>query len=227
MERAVGYEEVGAGRAGGAGGAGLVAERRGGRTPARPRTVRSLLRRGGAAVAAVGLGAALLAACSSTPSATSTASRVTGNAPWMMQRMMTSNGSPTGSGSSGAPGSSSGTSGTSAGASETVKLQIKDVTTPEGSEPAYVGSGGAGAKVLFTAKVGEKVTVSVANHDAMPHTFTSPDLGVDADIAPGSTTTFTFTASSAGTFTWYCSVPCGDWVMSHAGYMKGSVTVTA
>ena len=218
MERAAGNEEVGAG------GAGLVAGTRGGRAPARPRTVRSLLRRGGAAVAAVGLGAALLAACSSTPSATSTASRVTGNAPWMMQRMMTSNGSPTGSGSSGAPGSSSGTS---AGASETVKLQIKDVTTPEGSEPAYVGSGGAGAKVLFTAKVGEKVTVSVANHDAMPHTFTSPDLGVDADIAPGSTTTFTFTASSAGTFTWYCSVPCGDWVMSHAGYMKGSVTVTA
>ncbi|MGC8462113.1 MAG: cupredoxin domain-containing protein [Acidimicrobiales bacterium] len=179
---------------------------------ARAKAGRSSLARRGIAVAVLGTGAVVLAACGSSPSATSTVPRVTGNAPWMAQQMEASHGSSGGSG---------------AGSSETVKLQIKDVTTPEGSEPAYVGSGGVGAAVLFTAKVGEKVTVVVTDHDVMPHTFTSPDLGVDADISPGSTTTFTFTPTAAGTYTWYCSVPCGDWVMSHVGYMKGSVTVTS
>ncbi len=172
---------------------------------------RSRLARRGVAAAVLGAGAVVLAACGSSPSATSTVPRVTGNAPWMIQQTAASHGS----------------SGSGVASSETVKLQIKGVTTPEGSEPAYVGSGGVGAAVLFTAKVGEKVTVVVTDHDVMPHTFTSPDLGVDADISPGSSTTFTFTPTAAGTYTWYCSVPCGDWVMSHVGYMKGSVTVTS
>ena len=71
------------------------------------------------------------------------------------------------------------------------------------------------------------MTVVVDNKDAMPHTFTASGIGVNQSIAPGTTTTFTFTPSSAGTFSWYCAVPCGGWVMSHDGYMRGNVTVTA
>ncbi len=161
--------------------------------------------RGGALLTALGLGAVLLAACS-TPSPPSHLAKLAGNAPWMVVKKPTTG---------------------SSGPTSTIDLQIDDVNTPEGSEPAYVGSGGVGSPVLFTAKVGETVKVVVVNHDAMPHTFTSPDLGVNAAIGPASTTTFSFTPSAAGTFSWYCTVPCGDWVMSHAGYMKGSVEVTA
>jgi len=170
-------------------------------------SARSTSRRGGAVLAAVGAGALLLAACSSTPSAQPNVAKLTGSAPWMVTRPK----APVGSGSSSAD----------------IKLQINDVNTPEGSEPAYVGSGGAGAQVLFTVKVGQTVKVTIVNHDAMPHTFTAPDINVNASVNPESSTTFTFTPSAAGTFSWYCSVPCGDWVMSHTGYMKGSVTVTA
>ncbi|MDA8367090.1 MAG: cupredoxin domain-containing protein [Actinomycetota bacterium] len=171
------------------------------------RSTLSTLRHGGAVLAAVGAGAVLLAACSSTPSAQPNVAKLTGNAPWMVTQPK----APAGSG----------------GSSADIKLQINDVNTPEGSEPAYVGSGGVGAQVLFTVKVGQAVKVTIVNHDAMPHTFTAPDINVNASVNPGSSTTFTFTPSAAGTFSWYCSVPCGDWVMSHTGYMKGSVTVTA
>ena len=167
---------------------------------------RSALSRVGAVLGTLGLGAALLAACSGTPRQPSHLAKLAGNAPWMAKRAAAAG---------------------ATGPTATVSLQIEDVSTPEGSEPAYVGSGGVGSPVLFTAKAGQTVKVVVVNHDAMPHTFTSPDLGVNAAIAPESTSTFSFTAPSAGTFSWYCTVPCGDWVMSHAGYMKGSVTVTA
>ena len=170
-------------------------------------TVRSTLRHVGVVAAALGAGAVLLAACSSTPSAQPNVAKLTGNAPWMVTQ----------------PKSSAG----SGGSSTDIKLQINDVNTPEGSEPAYVGSGGVGAQVLFTVKVGQTVTVTIVNHDAMPHTFTAPDINANASVNPDSSTTFTFTPTAAGTFSWYCSVPCGDWVMSHPGYMKGSVTVSA
>jgi heme/copper-type cytochrome/quinol oxidase subunit 2 len=165
------------------------------------------LRHVGVVAAALGAGAVLLAACSNTPSAQPDVAKLTGNAPWMVTQPKPSAGS--------------------GGSSTDIKLQINDVNTPEGSEPAYVGSGGVGAQVLFTVKVGQAVTVTIVNHDAMPHTFTAPDINVNASVNPESSTTFTFTPSAAGTFSWYCSVPCGDWVMSHPGYMKGSVTVSA
>lgn len=170
------------------------------------RSGRRTVRRGAAGLAAVGLGAVLLAACGSAPSAQPNVPKMTGHAPWMV--VQKKNTGSTGSGS-------------------VVNLQINDVNTPDGSQPAYVGPSGVGAQVLFTAKAGTTVKVVVANHDPMPHTFTAADLGVNATINPESTTTFTVTPTAAGTFSWYCSVPCGDWVMSHPGYMKGSVTVTA
>ncbi len=143
-----------------------------------------------------------LSACSSTPQY-STVATVTGNAPWTTQPPKP-----------GAP-------------NVVIKLDIKDVSTPEGQEPAYVGAGGVGAASLFSIKAGEKVEVDVNNQDSMPHTFTVDSLNLHATINPMATSSFTFVAKTAGTYSWYCEVPCGSWVMSNLGYMKGTFEVTA
>jgi plastocyanin len=95
-------------------------------------------------------------------------------------------------------------------------------------------------------KVGDKVTVTVTNYDEGPHTFTSPELGVNATIKPAinadkgipSKTTFTFTVKKAGKFRWYCTLPCdagqGGWAMKldkakeadQVGYMAGYVVAS-
>jgi hypothetical protein len=37
-----------------------------------------------------------------------------------------------------------------------------------------------------------------------------------------------FTApAKAGSYIWYCKVPCDPWAMAHAGYMIGRVKVAA
>ncbi len=84
----------------------------------------------------------------------------------------------------------------------------------------------------FTMKAGTTVVVSVTNYDSMPHTWTAPALGVNAQVTPGSQTspshvTFTIHPTKAGTFAWHCATPCDPWSMSHVGYMEGFVTVTA
>ncbi len=85
----------------------------------------------------------------------------------------------------------------------------------------------------YTVKAGQKVTMTVTNYDDMPHTFTSPDMQVDVNIPAGSeqkgsTKTFTFKApADAGSYAWYCNLPCDPWAMTHDGYMRGHVTVTA
>jgi heme/copper-type cytochrome/quinol oxidase subunit 2 len=109
---------------------------------------------------------------------------------------------------------------------QVINLQISNVSTPEGLEPAYIGPKGKGAADIFTVKVGTEVEVVVKNSDAMPHTFTVPQLGINISIAPMTTTKFNFTAKTSGTYSWYCAVPCGSWVMSHVGYMKGYFKVT-
>lgn len=110
---------------------------------------------------------------------------------------------------------------------EVVALTIENVKSPEGSEPAFVGPGRKpGAAVLFSVTAHAEVKVVVVNHDSGPHTFTAPGLGVNVTLAAGAKTTFQFAAPGAGTYVWYCEVPCGPWVMSHPGYMKGKVTVS-
>ncbi len=90
----------------------------------------------------------------------------------------------------------------------------------------------------FSVKAGATVEVTVYNYDDMPHTFTSPGLGVNARIAAGgethpSKTTFTFqvpskaaTYQNAGSYEWYCALPCDPFSMTHYGFMKGHVTVS-
>ncbi len=84
----------------------------------------------------------------------------------------------------------------------------------------------------LTVKAGQTVTVTVTNFDDAPHSYTAPDLGLNARIpggsATGKTTTFTFKApTKAGTYQWFCAFPCDPWAMAHDGYMRGHVTVTA
>lgn len=95
-------------------------------------------------------------------------------------------------------------------------------------------------------KAGDTITVTVSNYDEGPHTFTSPQLGVNATIAPAtnadkkipSKTKFTFTAKQAGKYRWYCALPCDakadGWAMTpepdgdtdRTGYMAGYVVAS-
>jgi plastocyanin len=95
----------------------------------------------------------------------------------------------------------------------------------------------------FSVPQGTKVTVTVYNYDEGPHTITAPKLGLNVTI-PGakdeengvpSQKTFTFTASKAGEFSWWCSLPCDAgqkfWDMKNStkknGFMAGLITVSA
>jgi uncharacterized cupredoxin-like copper-binding protein len=80
----------------------------------------------------------------------------------------------------------------------------------------------------------QPVTLHFLNYDDAEHTYVSPELGIGVKIK-GSTkkgqpkeTTYTFTPSKSGTFTWNCTDACDDseqWSMSQEGYMTGKITV--
>jgi plastocyanin len=98
----------------------------------------------------------------------------------------------------------------------------------------------------FSVERGQSITVTVYNFDEGPHTITSPALKLNVQI-PGakdedagipSKTTFTFTATKAGVYRWFCTLPCDKkqsyWAMSASkkgsgqdGFMAGYITVTA
>lgn len=111
----------------------------------------------------------------------------------------------------------------------TIHLLIKDVKTPVGEEPAYIGpSGVVGKAVLFQANAGTKTSVTIVNKSQVPHSFTSSALGVNVTVPPGpSTVHFTIDPKKPGKLAWRCTFPCGAWVMAHVGYMQGFVDVTA
>jgi plastocyanin len=83
----------------------------------------------------------------------------------------------------------------------------------------------------FTAHAGSRVVVTVRNYDVAAHTIMSPKLGLMVTIRKGSaahpsTTTFTFTPKTPGTFTWRCMKPCDQWAMTRVSYMTGHITIT-
>jgi plastocyanin len=83
----------------------------------------------------------------------------------------------------------------------------------------------------FTARAGSPVVVTVRNYDVAPHTIMAAKLGLMVTIRKGSaahpsTTTFTFTPKTRGTFTWRCMEPCDPWAMTRVGYMTGQITIT-
>ena len=73
----------------------------------------------------------------------------------------------------------------------------------------------------FAVRPDVPVRVVVWNYTNELHSFTSPALGVNVAILPGSAAhphkaVFTFVARTYGRIRWYCAVPCG-------GYMGGNV----
>lgn len=123
-----------------------------------------------------------------------------------------------GCGGSSKSSSASNASATSGGSVENVSMEV--LNGERATKLGHLGPDGKGHDMYLpsdlTVKVGDKVTVTVTNYDEGPHTFTAPDLGVNATIAPAtdakkgipSKTTFTFIAKKAGKFRWYCMVPC-------------------
>jgi plastocyanin len=127
-----------------------------------------------------------------------------------------------------APASAMATPGASA--VESVKLVVKsdDEHAKKGPEGTWHD---AFMPADFTVKAGGTVKVTVYNYDEGAHSFTSPALGVNVTIPAGSEqkpskTTFTIKApQKAGSYEWYCVMPCDPWAMTHLGYMKGDVKV--
>lgn len=117
-----------------------------------------------------------------------------------------------------------------AAAPESLKLVVKS-----DEEKGKMGSDGnwhdAFLPADFSVKAGAAVRITVYNYDDMPHTFTAAELGVNETIPAGSEDgpgkiTFTFQApQQAGSYEWFCSLPCDPWAMSHDGFMRGRVRV--
>lgn len=73
----------------------------------------------------------------------------------------------------------------------------------------------------INAKAGQTVNVTLINDGALDHTFLLDGVVTEQKVAAGATTTFSFTAPAAGTYTYYCNV-AGH---KEAG-MVGTLTVT-
>ncbi len=73
----------------------------------------------------------------------------------------------------------------------------------------------------LTVAKGTKVQLTVKNTGAIEHTFTFPEYSINDVLQPGASQSVSFTASTAGTFYWYCAVP------GHAAAgMVGQLTVS-
>jgi cytochrome c oxidase subunit II len=72
----------------------------------------------------------------------------------------------------------------------------------------------------ITVKKGDKVRLTITSVD-VDHGFTLSAFNVKVMLKPGETQVVEFTADKVGTFTFFCSVPCG------AGHrdMKGTLIV--
>ena len=57
---------------------------------------------------------------------------------------------------------------------------------------------------------GDKVKLNIYNEDTYDHGFAIDVFGVNKRLFPQTTTVVEFTASLAGRFNFYCSVPCGE-----------------
>ena len=94
----------------------------------------------------------------------------------------------------------------------------------------------------FTVYVGQTVNLTLVNYDDMPHSFTSPSLGVNFMIPPASSdgvpsvSHYQFTVTKAGDYRFWCATPCDSWAMAvdqkdgqigRLGYMGGYVHVAS
>ncbi len=58
---------------------------------------------------------------------------------------------------------------------------------------------------------GDHVILNIHNEDAYDHGIGLDLFGLNKRLAALKTTTIEFDATAKGTFTYYCTVPCGDW----------------
>lgn len=72
----------------------------------------------------------------------------------------------------------------------------------------------------ITVSKGDKVHLTITSKD-VTHGFTIKEYGIAEKIIPGKTTKVEFVADKAGTFSFFCSVPCGK---GHTG-MNGQLIV--
>jgi plastocyanin len=72
---------------------------------------------------------------------------------------------------------------------------------------------------FIKAKAGTKLTVELKNIGKATHTFTSPKLNVDQQLAPGQTMTVTITVPSSGASEFHCT-------FHQSLGMQGAVEVT-
>lgn len=84
----------------------------------------------------------------------------------------------------------------------------------------------------LTMSVGTTYDVTILNYSKDGHTWTLPELNVNAVVPVGSSsspsvTHFTVTPKKAGTYQWFCAVPCEKWSMATNGFMRGYVVVKA
>lgn len=66
----------------------------------------------------------------------------------------------------------------------------------------------------------DKVTLNIFNEDDYDHGIAIDVFGVNRRLNPNATTTVSFTASKAGQFLYYCSVPCGEGHFDHIGQVE-------
>ncbi len=61
----------------------------------------------------------------------------------------------------------------------------------------------------ITVNQGDKVKITITSQDTT-HGFFLPDFGINEQITPGKQTVVEFVAKAKGTYTFRCSVPCGE-----------------
>ena len=77
----------------------------------------------------------------------------------------------------------------------------------------------------FAVRPGQPQELRIDNTDSVPHSITSPEAGINIVVKPG-THTYTLLVKQSGTFRWFCTFPCDEWAMQHAGYMMGYITAS-
>jgi len=73
-----------------------------------------------------------------------------------------------------------------------------------------------------TAKKGEVLEIRLTGV-AGTHGFAIPELGINLTVAAGEVVTVTIPTDTEGTFSFFCSIPCGS---GHRD-MKGTITISA
>ncbi len=72
----------------------------------------------------------------------------------------------------------------------------------------------------ITIKKGEKIKLQVTGVEGT-HGLAIPDLGVNVSVAPGQTVTIDIPTTKTGTFSFFCSIPCGS---GHRD-MRGTIVI--